>query len=216
MDLKEISVLIVDDHPIFRFGLIYALRKLNIGSTFLEADEASNALMLADENKIDLFIVDYKMPEMNGFELIKKLLQQDDKRKIILLSSFAEPELICAFYTAGVCGYLEKNCTHSEILKAVTEIFSGRVYYHNHFREVFPSPIDNLLSKKKSNNVLSFTTNELELARSLADGLSSKEIAILKGLTPKTIETYRSRLLQKTGTSNTAKLLDYLYRHGVL
>jgi DNA-binding NarL/FixJ family response regulator len=210
MRLPDITALIIDDHPIFRAGVISTLRHLCLVKNFLEADDDGQAVRLAEQHKIDLFIIDYKMHGMNGFELTKLLLRKDKSRKIIILSSYAEPKLVNEFYEAGAKGYLEKNCVHSEIQKAITEVLSGRVYYHESFMTLLQT------AKRSNTQLLTFTENELSLAKLLANGLSSKEISSQKGLALKSIETYRSRLLKKAGVKNTAKLLDYLHRHGVL
>lgn len=213
MPLKDISILIADDHPMYRKGLISSLQSIGVVNGILEADNGEQALKIAAKHYFDLFLFDYKMPDMTGIDLTRKILRKRPVSRIMIISSYAEPELVMQFYRAGAKGYLEKNCGIKEIKQAILEIVNGRMYYHESLQILPPRGKE---IKKTKRDIVEFTTRETDLIRLIAKGFNSQQIAEIKDLSLRTIETYRSRLFKKTNVRNTAELLDYFYRNGLL
>jgi DNA-binding NarL/FixJ family response regulator len=151
---------------------------------------------------------------MSGIDLTRKILRKNPVSRIMIISSYSQPELVMQFYRAGAKGYLEKNCTATEIKEALAQILAGKMYYHPSLQIL--SPKKGMDKKKKVTDLIEFTTRESDLVRLIAKGFSSQDIATLKELKLKTIETSRSRLFKKVGVRNTAELLDYFYRNGLI
>lgn len=208
MPLNNKSILIADDHPMFRKGLMASLQSAGFNGIFFEAENGEQALHTSNSNHIDLHVFDYKMPDITGVELTRKILRRRPASRIMIMSSYAQPELIMQFYRAGVKGYLEKNAEVKEIKEALTTIANGKIFYHPALRT--------LETGGKNNDLVEFSSSESDLLKMLANGLNSEEIAKLKQLSVRSVETYRSRLIKKAKVKNTAELLDYCYRNGLI
>jgi two-component system, NarL family, invasion response regulator UvrY len=202
------TFLIADDHPIVRRGMYDFLMKFRLADHVLEASNGKEVLGLDKMHSIDLFILDFKMPELDGYEVSKQLLNSSPSCKIIINTMFTELTLIDKLYELGVKAVLSKAFDIEEIENAIERVLSGNTYYSVDYNKQ--------MAVVRASKEISFGSQIKTMVSLIANGKTSKEIALTLGLSPKTIETYRSRLFIKTGTSNTAELVDYFYKTGIL
>lgn len=211
---KPLKILIADDHPMFRRGLSVTLQYCQLGfndKIVLEAANGKEVIHLASTQEIDLFILDFKMPELNGYEVAQALLAKNIKSRILIITMYHSIPLTVQLKSAGVLGVLPKDSGIEEIETAILLALKGEEY----FPDKATKKVKHLASLGQTEFPLSFTERENQLVQLLAIGKSSIEIANDLGLTPKTIETYRSRLIEKTRTQNTTALIHYFQSNGL-
>lgn len=206
-DFSDLTILLADDHPAFRKGLKSILRRLGFDGEILEANHGHEVLGLCREYPVDLFVLDYSMPILNGYDTSKIILKMNSKARIAIMSMFNEPELLAGFYQIGVQGYLDKNSDIDQIETAFLSLLNG---------QRIPEPLDTESDISLNNVAVRFTKREKELIELLAKGFTTLDISEKLYLTPKTVETYRCRLLDKTSVKNTTELLDFVHRNGII
>jgi DNA-binding NarL/FixJ family response regulator len=201
---SNLTILLADDHPLFRKGLKSVIRSLGFIGLILEAGTGKEVLKIKEENLVDLYILDYKMPEMDGYDTSKFILKKDPRAKIIIITMYDNPPLATNFHKIGIMGFMSKNTDPDRIETGILTVLNGWEYYES---------IDEEL---EDTHPIQFTHREKELITLLAKGLTSQAISQNLGLAYKTIETYRSRLLEKVSASNTSELLHYVHRIGLI
>lgn len=203
---SSITILIADDHPLFRKGLSRMIKQLGFEGEILEARHGDEVLALRCEHDIDLYILDYSMPLMNGYDAAKVILRTKPRAKIIIMSMYDDLHLLTNFQNVGIKGFINKNSEPEQVKQALTAVLSGREHY----------PIVDRKATRSVTPPLQFTPREMELIQLLAKGHTTRDIARLLNLTQKTVETYRCRLLEKVNVKNTSELLSFVYRIGVV
>lgn len=204
--MKKPEIIIVDDHLIFRQGLKSLITSENIASVVGEASNGKEFLQLLSDLKPDLVLMDIDMPHMNGMEATQKALEIMPDLKIIAFTMFGDEEYYYKMIDLGVKGFILKSSGINELEKAISEVMIGESYFSN---EVLRKIISNLGRKNssKSNENTSLTTRELEVLQQICLGLNNEEIAQKLFISPKTIKSHRSNLLEKTGCKNTPALI---------
>lgn len=206
MLMKKPEIIIVDDHLIFRQGLKSLITSENIASVVGEASNGKEFLQLLSQLKPDLVLMDIDMPHMNGMEATQKALEMIPDLKIIAFTMFGDEEYYYKMIDLGVKGFILKSSGINELEKAISEVMIGESYFSN---EVLRKIISNLGRKNNSkpNENASLTTRELEVLQQICLGLNNEEIAQKLFISPKTIKSHRSNLLEKTGCKNTPALI---------
>lgn len=204
--MKIPEILIVDDHLIFRQGLKSLITSENIATVVGEASNGKEFLELLSHIKPDLVLMDIDMPHMNGMEATQKALEIIPDLKIIAFTMFGDEEYYYKMIDLGVKGFILKSSGINELEKAIREVMLGESYFSN---EVLRKIISNLGRKNnnKTNENTSLTTRELEVLQQICLGLNNEEIAKKLFISPKTIKSHRSNLLEKTGCKNTPALI---------
>jgi DNA-binding NarL/FixJ family response regulator len=198
------TILLADDHPIFRRGLRSVIRSFGFRGSILEAQNGREVLAIHQTQRIDLYILDYRMPEMNGYETSRVILRENPNARIIIISMYDDPLLISRFYQLGVQCFTDKSTDTNKIRSTILAIMNG-MKANGGVEEGIPE-----------SNPLQFTQREKKLIELLDRGFTSQAISQHLGLAYKTIETYRCRLLQKASVKNTSELLGYCYRNGLI
>lgn len=206
MSMKKPEIIIVDDHLIFRQGLKSLITSEDIASVVGEASNGKDFLELISQVKPDLVLMDIDMPHMNGMEATQKALEMIPDLKIIAFTMFGDEEYYYKMIDLGVKGFILKSSGINELEKAISEVMIGESYFSN---EVLRKIISNLgrKSNSKSNENANLTTRELEVLQQICLGLNNEEIAQKLFISPKTIKSHRSNLLEKTGCKNTPALI---------
>jgi DNA-binding NarL/FixJ family response regulator len=205
-----LRILLADDHPVFRKGMKAVIAGLKMPHEILEAGDGRVALEIASSQTIDLFLLDIKMPEIDGYELSNILLKKDPRAKIIVVTMYSDTPLIANLFRLGVRGFMIKNTDVDEIIRAIEQVLAGDLYYADTFKDVIQRE-----RRQETLPSFKFTPRERELVNLLSQGKTSKEIAASLGLTVKTIETYRCRMIEKTGAKNMVELLNYVHKNGL-
>ena len=208
----SITVVIADDHAIVRAGLKLLLETQNDISVIGEADNGREAVKIVKKLSPRIAILDIAMPELNGIETAIRLREAAPNTRVIILSMYSTSEHIYRALQAGALGYLLKESAGSEIIKAVRCIYAGRRYLSEKIGDT--ARFSDLDAAGKS-PLESLSEREREVLQLVVEGKSSAEIAVSINLSPKTVETYRSRLMQKLGVHDVAGLVKFSILHGL-
>jgi DNA-binding NarL/FixJ family response regulator len=208
-----VRILIVDDHAIVREGLKMILESLNDLSVVGEAGNGREALAQAEALLPDVIIMDIAMPELNGIEATRMIRERLPAVRVIILSMHQTNEHVFRAMQAGASAYLLKESAGFSVVDAVRAVMRGLLY----FGEGIEAP-----NKPKSGNhtpqkspLDSLSRRERETLQLVAEGNSNAAIAELLHISPKSVETYRSRLMLKLGVSNVSDLVKFALQHGV-
>jgi DNA-binding NarL/FixJ family response regulator len=209
-----IRVLLADDHRIVRDGLHALLEAEEDLEIVGEAEEGRTAVLLAAQTKPDVVIMDIGMPDLNGMEATRRIMEAVPEVKVIALSMHSDRRFIEGMFKAGAAGYLLKDAAYEELVRAVRTVVSGRPYL---CPSIAATVIDGYVhpagGRDSARSVL--TPREREVLQLLAEGNSTKQIALSLDVSVKTVETYRSRLMEKLDLRSVAELTKYAVREGL-
>jgi DNA-binding NarL/FixJ family response regulator len=205
----SLSVLLADDHPIVRQGLHALLEREGL-DVVAEAADGHEAVALARQFQPDLAVIDLVMPRLNGLGAALQIQRESPDTKSILLTMHTESQCVLEAMRNGLRGYVIKTQAAADLIQAIREVGRGTVYLSpgvcstvvEAFRSRVDPPDDPL------------TPREREVLQLVAEGRTTKEIALLLGLSVKTAETHRTRTMRKLGIHDTAGLVRYAIRRG--
>ncbi|HVZ45623.1 MAG TPA: response regulator transcription factor [Ramlibacter sp.] len=209
-----ISIVIVDDHAILREGLGQVLAQQPDLEVVGSSGDGRQSLKLVAQLRPDVVILDISMPGLNGIEVARQLQESGAACAVVILSMHASPEYVFQAIEAGARGYLQKESAASDIVEAVRAVRAGRRYLGPGIAELVA---EHLASRKTGDNPLQLLSRrEREILQLVAEGHSSAEIGELLFLSPKTVDSYRSRLMGKLGLADVTALVKFAIRHGVI
>lgn len=197
-----IKVIIVDDHKLFREGIISILSDHEDISIIGEATCREELMALLKEKKPNVLLIDISLPQENGLEIIKELKDKRSNIKSIVLTMHEEGQYVVKAVRSGAYGYLLKNTDEQELMEAITTVFSGKKYFNQQISELM---IGNMAIEGESNKKLS--KRESEVLALVSEGKTTKEIATELSVSTRTVETHRMNLLKKLNVQNTAELI---------
>jgi two-component system response regulator NreC len=207
----SIRVLLTDDHPIFLQGLKALLEREKYGVIGMASD-GRQAVKMAEKLKPDVVILDLAMPLLNGLDAAREIGKVSPNIKKILLTNYTDEQYILDALRAGVNGYLVKTKAADDLIQAIQEVSRGALYLSSGVsRELLQAYLENEASR-----VNPLSGREREVLQLIAEGKTTKEIAVVLGVSPKTIETHRMRLMDKLDIHETAGLVRYAIRRGVI
>lgn len=210
-----IKLLLADDHEIILEGLHNLLSKESDLEVVGEVKDGRQAVKAAQELEPDIVIMDISMPSLNGIEATRQMVEDLPDIKILVLSMHMGREYVAEALEAGVSGYLLKDCAFQELIKAIRAVSNGKVYLSQEITSLVVDDYVHKLSNMKDVKRDTLTSREREVLQLIAEGKSTKQIADLLFLSPKTIETYRSRLKNKLNMDSIADLTKYALREGL-
>ena len=199
-----IKVLLADDHLIVRAGLRRIIEESDDIGVIAEADDGKAAIQLAREKSPDVAVVDISMPGLDGLEVISQLKIYLPDLPIIILTMHEEEQYVVRAIEAGAMGYVTKRSAPEHIVKAIHQVLVGSPYLTAEASEALALRVAKGASGKSTLDSLS--NRELQVLRRLAMGHTNHEIASAYGISTKTVDTYRSRLLKKLNLRNNAEL----------
>jgi len=210
-----LTILIADDHPLFRKGLQDMIRTTEYSNAnVVLAANGVEAVKLSSLHNADLIFLDVNMPEMNGYEAADAILEARPTVPIIILTQFDEIPLILNLFKTGAKGFLTKNIEGEEITAAMTTVLKGDYYYHSKFDDTISSWLVSGLRKQIPS--VRFSEREMQLIMLMSKGKTTQEISEQLGLSFRSIETYRYQLIKKVNVANTAELITYVYKNSIL
>ena len=207
----SIRALLADDHQIVRQGLRVLLEREGL-EVVGEAADGRAAVNMCATHHVDVAVLDLSMPELNGLDAAREILHASPSIGVILLTVHTDDYRIVAALRAGVRGYIVKTQAAEELVLAVREVAKGGIH-------LSPCASRVLLEAFLSGNEPAFeplTPRERQVLQLVAEGKTTKEIAVVMGLSVKTAESYRGRLMQKLNIHETAGLVRYAIRHGLV
>ncbi|HET7107898.1 MAG TPA: response regulator transcription factor [Candidatus Acidoferrum sp.] len=206
-----IRILLADDHALIRQGLRALLEKQGY-QVVSEASNGQEALRSVVETNPDVAIVDISMPVLNGVDTARELKKTSPKTKVILLTQHDEEQYVTESLRAGVKGYVLKNQAGSDLIHAIQEVCRGSVYLSP---KISRAVVDAYLAKSYvATNPLS--GRERQVLQLVGEGKSTKDIATQLGISVKTAESHRARLMKKLDIHETASLVRYAIRNGLI
>ena len=205
------TILLADDHVLFRQGLAALLCNQGQWNIIGEADNGEQAIRLAQQRQPDIVVIDVAMPGMSGIEAAPLILRVSPATRIVALSMYGDPYYQQAMFNAGATAYVLKNEAISDLVDAIEAALRG-----NRFVSPLVVDCEALRSGRSADldkQVLS--EREIEVLRLLVQGRRTREVAESLGISTKTVETYRGRVMLKLGIDNLAELVKFAIRAGI-
>jgi len=209
----SIRVMLADDHTLVRAGIRALLESIPEVEVVAEADDGREALDLINKHRPDVALLDIGMPGLNGLELAKRVATESPKTRIIILSMHADANYVNQALRAGVRGYLLKGAAVAELPLALRAVTGGETYLTP---KVSRFVVDGFLSGEEAGPLEGLTRRQCEILQLIAEGHSTKEIAGVLELGVKTVETHRSRLMDRLDIHDVAGLVRFAIRAGLV
>ena len=210
-----ISIILVDDHVIMRDGLRHLLSEESDIEVVGEADNGREAVKLALEKKPDIVIMDIAMQDMNGIEATRQIKSENPDIKIIALSMHSERQIVVGVFRAGASGYLLKDSSSLELVDAIRTIYLGRKYLSQKISDIILQEISDVKKETGEIGVDILTNRECEILQLISEGNSTKKIADVLFISPKTVESHRANIMDKLNIHNIPELTKYAIRAGL-
>lgn len=208
-----IKIILADDHAIVRDGLRALLESQNDLQVIGVAADGREAVRLTLDLKPDVAVMDISMPNLNGIDATQQILDSSPTTQVIILSMHSTPEHIFRALQAGARGYLLKESAGVEVSNAVRAVHSGQRYLSQKIADVM---IDDYIEQRQATSPLdSLSGREREILQLIVEGKSSADAAQILSLSPKTVESYRSRLMQKLNINDLPSLVKFAIQHGL-
>jgi DNA-binding NarL/FixJ family response regulator len=202
------NIIIADDHEIVRDGIKFTLENKMKLSVSAEASSYNQLLDLLLQNSYDILILDLNLGDNSGIDTVNELHNMYPSMKILILSMYPEDPYALQSIKAGAKGYVSKGSISDELSIALQSIMDDKIYIKKELLDDLPLDVK-LEEQTPVNPLETLSSREYEVFSLLSEGLAYKEIAQKMGLSPKTVSTYRSRILEKLSLSNTNQLIQY-------
>jgi two-component system, NarL family, response regulator NreC len=206
-----VRIVLADDHVLVRQGLKSLLEREGF-QVVGEASDGQEAIRHVELLQPDIAVMDISMPILNGLNAAREMSRSFPKTRTILLTQHDEGQYISEALDAGVKGYVLKNQVASELLLAIRQVSRGQVY----LSPGVSSAVVEAFHSKSESSPNPLTLRERQVLQLIAEGKSTKDIASLLGISVKTAESHRTRLMQKLDIHETASLVRYAVRHGIV
>jgi DNA-binding NarL/FixJ family response regulator len=209
-----IRIVLADDHTILRQSLAKSFREESDIEIIGEAKDGRSTVELVKQLQPDMVVMDIQMPDLNGLEATRRIVKEFPQIKVLGLSMYSNDKYIREMFRAGASGYLLKNCSFEELVKAVRTIMNGKIFIGTSVGDVVIKEYINMPEKDDSAfSVLS--QREREILQLLAEGSTTKLIARLLHISPKTVEGHRLKMMEKLNIDSIAKLTKYAIQEGM-
>ncbi len=213
------SILIVDDHPLFREGLKSVMGRDARFEVIGEAGSGREGLRMAKKLKPDLVLVDISLPDQSGIELTREIRNLLPETRILIVSMHSKIDYIAEAFQAGATGYVVKESASAGILKGLEAISKGDYFLDSSVSHQVVKKLMELPEREAKITDAAYgslTPREQEVMRLLAEGLSRKEIAEKLFISPKTVENHRTSIMNKLGLHSAMELIRYAARLGLI
>ncbi len=207
----EIKIVLADDHKILRDGLRNIIEKVTNFKVIGEADNGREALKICSELKPDIVIMDVAMPELNGIEATRQIVQENPECKVIALSMHSDKRFITGMFKAGAFGYMLKDSASNDLIKAIKTVSANQKYVCTKISGIILNELVNNSMEEETG----LSQREKEILQLIAEGKSSKEIGELLFLSSKTVDTHRKNIMDKLELRTLPELTKYAIRSGL-
>ncbi len=213
---ESIKLVIADDHEVYRDGLKTLLGKTEAFQVIGEAANGKELIKLCSEIKPDIALTDIKMPVMDGVEAAAYIYSHFPSIKIIALSMYNQDNLILDMLNAGALGYLIKNANKSEIIEAITSVNKDIPYYCRSTSMKLAKLIGSNGPSSRGQEKTTFSEKELDIIKLICEEKTSKEIAEIIFVSPRTVDEYRERIREKMKVKGTAGIVIYALQNDLI
>ena len=197
----------VDDHLIVREGIKRIINDIPDMNIIAEASNGNEAMELILKNTYDIVLLDISMPILNGLQTLKLIKKHNNKLPVLMLSMYSEKQYAMRSMKAGASGYMTKEIAAQELVSAIRKINDGRKYISKEVAELLATDLYHTEEKEPHENL---SDREFEIFKMIARGLTTKAIALELIISPKTVSTYRSRILEKLDLYNNSDIIHYV------
>jgi two-component system, NarL family, response regulator NreC len=215
--VSKARILIADDHTLVRHGLRRILEEQRDWQIVAQANDGREAVARALSEQPDVAILDIGMSLLNGIEATRQITRRLPSVHVLIVSMHAEQAYVTAAVQAGARGYLLKDSMDTDLISAVESVLSGRSFFSPVVSKIM---LDEYVAQLASKGIVdrydALSQREREVLQLIAEGHSNKETASLLSISPATVETHRARIFEKLGVHNTAELVLYAVRRGVI
>ncbi|MGB5579177.1 MAG: response regulator transcription factor [Woeseia sp.] len=211
--MPKVRLALIDDHQIVRDGLKALLSKLEHCEVIAEGGCGEDAVELARNPAIEIFLMDIAMPGMSGIDAARRICEVRPDARIIMLSMHASGEYVRRAMDSGASGYMLKNMAPSELDKAINKVANGGRYLSP---AIAGSLTEAQSGDSSSSELDSLSGRQREILRLLAEGTSTRDIAEMLSISAKTVESHRSQLMQKLDIYDVPGLVRFAVRHGLV
>lgn len=211
---KAIRLLIVDDHAIVREGICSLLARRKDIEIVGQAADGKQAIAAVAQLRPDLVLMDIAMPVMNGLEATQAIHKAFPETRILVLTQHENKEYVMPLLRAGAVGYIIKSARASELIEAIRAVSDEGAYLPPKITHAVVTAIAESSGASGDQSIL--TEREIQVVRLIAEGLSSREIADRLSISVKTVDTHRANIMQKLGVHNSAELIKYAIRQGIV
>jgi DNA-binding NarL/FixJ family response regulator len=214
---KKLRIFVADDHELVRRGIRGILHALRGWSVVGEAANGREAVEKANRLKPDVAILDISMPDLDGLQATRRIRESTPNTEVVILTMHESDQMVRRVLDAGALGYVLKSDLARHLVKAVKNVSAGKLFLTPRVSDIVlkgflktgnqPAPTDHSQARP--------TSREVEIIRFLAEGKANKEIAAALGITTRTVETHRARIMLKLGLHSLAELIHYAIRHEI-
>lgn len=212
----NIRILLCDDHRIVREGLKQILADTPDIEVAAECSNGPEVLHKARVEAIDLVLLDIAIPQQDGLDVLRQIKQEMPRLPVLMLSTYPEKQYAARCYKLGAAGYLNKSADPEQLVDAIRKAAGGGLYVSAQMAETLASGLAQRTASPQRAPHESLSHREYQVFQLIAAGRSVKEIADQLALSPNTVSTYRSRILEKTGATNDVGIAMYAVRHQLL
>ena len=207
-----ISIIIADDHRMFRESLSKILTMKKLATVLAEASTGKELLELLEVHHPQMILTDISMPEMDGIEATKKAIAKYPDLKVLTLSSFGDEKYYYSMLEAGAKGFVLKNAGIVELQNAITEVSKGGTWFSP---ELIQKVISKFNDKPKKTTASTLTDREIEILKLICEGLTNEQIADTIAISFDTVKWHRANIMTKTECANTAAIVIYAIRNKI-
>ena len=215
--MKKLRILLADDHTVMRTGLRVLLERQANLEVVGEAENGRDAIQLAASLRPDVVVMDVGMPVLNGIEATRTIVTEQPNIAVVILSMHADESYVMRALKAGARGYLLKDSAPADLLGAIQAVTQNKSFFSPKVSRILAEDYVRVLKQKGAVDTYDLlTSREREILQLLAEGKANKEVAAALNISPYTVETHRSHILEKLNLHNPAELILYAVRKGII
>jgi two-component system response regulator NreC len=215
--MSRIRLLIGDDHTLVRQGLRKILEERSDWTVVAEVGDGRQAVMQSLELKPDVAILDVGMPLLNGIDAAQQIVRRLPETRVLILSMHSDEAYVTRALQAGAKGYMLKDSADQDLLRAVAAVAAGQSFFSPAVAKLMLDDyVRRVAGTKATDRYASLSEREREIFQLVAEGRTNREVAEILSISPATVETHRAHILQKLDVHNTAELVLYAVRRGII
>ena len=215
--MKKLRILLADDHIVMRTGLRALLERQPNLEVVGESENGREAIELVASLKPDVVVMDVGMPVLNGIEATKTIVTQHPTTAVVILSMYVDESYIMRALKAGARGYLLKDSAPADLIGAIQAVSQNKSFFSPKVSRILAEDYVRVLKQKGAVDSYDLlTSREREILQLIAEGKANKEVAAALNISPYTVETHRSHILEKLNLHNPAELILYAVRKGLI
>lgn len=215
--MSKIQIAVVDDHSLFRKGMISILQQVNDFEVVMEATNGQEFLDKLPTQAIDVVLMDLQMPVLDGIKTTEIVRAKYPETKVLILSMHDEDQFVLHLMEIGANGYLLKDTDPEEVEKAIRKVYETDIYFSDFVSKIMLRKMNR--KTQQENKIFNYKTDlserELQVLKYICEGLTTAEIGDIVALSPRTVEGHRLRMMEKLGLKNTAGLVAFAIRNNL-